>query len=55
MASWMTNSSGFRPTTVPVARLRVEAGMCAAAGGFVFASGRSVPRSQEASVYPRRR
>lgn len=54
MASWMTNS-GFRPTTVPAARLRVEAGMCAALGGFVFAAGHSVPRSQEASVYSRRR
>lgn len=54
MACCITNST-VRPTTVPVARLRVEAGMCAALGGFVFAAGHSVPRSQEASVYPRRR
>lgn len=53
MASWMMNSA-FRPTTVPVARLRVEVGLCAAPGGFVLAAGRCVPRSQEASVYPRR-
>lgn len=55
MASCITTSA-FRPVTVPCARLRVEAGMCAASGGFaVIAAGRSVPRSQEASVYPRRR
>lgn len=53
MACCMMNS-GFRPTTVPVARLRLEDGVRAARGGVVFAAGRRVPRSQEASVYPRR-
>lgn len=53
MASWMMNS-GFRPTTVPCARLRLEDRACVVRGGFVFAACRTVPRSQEASVYPRR-
>lgn len=56
MVSWMTNSA-LHTTTVPVvsARPRVEARMCAVVGGFGLPAGRKVPRSQEASVYPRRR